>query len=420
MLLNDARTPFGVAPRLPWRCPWRPRCRSGCRATWTNLSSLARLADRYGDDDDDPSGDELLAVFETHQQQSVVDDADHQRADDRADHGAGAAEEARAAEHCGRDDGEFVALAELEAARVQAAGVQHPSQGGAEARDDQDAHLDALRVDAAIARRGFAAAGGQHSPAEGRAAQHHVSDDGDDCGPDDQHGNHSPSDESGRRLAPRWGAPFAPPRHIRRPDPARRRRLRLAGQPGLGGRWLSIRQQRDRLSTFKITDQRSISMVATPGPVVDPDDHRGREARVAPSAHGAQQSVVADRYAQAAREARRRSTSKGDRQTMDNLIEPSRAPRPGLEDVVVEAFGEDAPLAKNLLAAKASRLKHQHGAPPCDRQVRQTARILTVDPARNRATRWARTVRAQRADCNDGAVAFARRANRARSCGEQL
>ncbi len=37
-------------------------------------------------------------------------------------------------------------------------------------------------------------------------------------------------------------------------------------------------------------------------------------------------------------------------------------------------------------AAEASRLEHQHGAPPCDRQVRQTERISTVDPVRNRAT----------------------------------
>jgi hypothetical protein len=57
---------------------------------------------------------------------------------------------------------------------------------------------------------------------------------------------------------------------------------------------------------------------------------------------------------------------------MDNLIESSRTTRPRLEDVVVEAFGENAPLAKNRLAAEASRLEHQHGAPPCDRQVRQT------------------------------------------------
>ena len=55
--------------------------------------------------------------------------------------------------------------------------------------------------------------------------------------------------------------------------------LRLAAQPRLGGRGFSIWQQRDRLSAFEITDQRSIAMVATPGPVVDPDDHRGCEGR---------------------------------------------------------------------------------------------------------------------------------------------
>ena len=71
--------------------------------------------------------------------------------------------------------------------------------------------------------------------------------------------------------------------------------LRLAAQPRLGGCGFSIWQQRDRLSTFEIADQRSIAMVATPSPIVDPDDHGGREARAAPSAHGAQQGVVADR-----------------------------------------------------------------------------------------------------------------------------
>ena len=36
-------------------------------------------------------------------------------------------------------------------------------------------------------------------------------------------------------------------------------------------------------------------MVATPGPVVDPDDRGRREARAALPAHDAQQGVVADR-----------------------------------------------------------------------------------------------------------------------------
>jgi hypothetical protein len=95
--------------------------------------------------------------------------------------------------------------------------------------------------------------------------------------------------------------------------------------------------------------------------------HRGREARVAPSAHGAQQGIVADRDAQAKCEARRQPVTKGKRQTMYNLIEPSRGTLPRLEDVVVEAFGEDALLARNRRAAETSPLEHQHGAPPCDR-----------------------------------------------------
>ncbi len=46
--------------------------------------------------------------------------------------------------------------------------------------------------------------------------------------------------------------------------------LRLAAQPRLGGHGFSIRQQRDRFSALEITDRRSITMVATLGPVIDP------------------------------------------------------------------------------------------------------------------------------------------------------
>ncbi len=111
-------------------------------------------------------------------------------------------------------------------------------------------------------------------------------------------------------------------------------------------------------------------------------------------------------------------TAKGKRQTMDNLIEPSRATRPRLEDVVVEAFGEDAPFAQNRLAAEsvapgasARRAALRSASPP-------TAR--TVDPVGNRATRWACAVHAHRADRNDGAVAFAQRSNRAKTRRQQL
>jgi len=124
---------------------------------------------------------------------------------------------------------------------------------------------------------------------------------------------------------------------------------------------------------------------------------------VAALAHGAQRGVVADRYA--ARETRRRPASKGERQAMDNLIESSRAPRPRLEEVVVEAFREDASPAQNRLAAEAPGLERQHDAPSRNRQVRQAARISTMDPVRNRATGRAGAVHAPRAYRNDGAIA---------------
>ena len=44
--------------------------------------SRAGLAKGDGKDDDTPTGDELLGIFKTHQDQAIVDDADHQGADD--------------------------------------------------------------------------------------------------------------------------------------------------------------------------------------------------------------------------------------------------------------------------------------------------------------------------------------------------
>jgi hypothetical protein len=66
---------------------------------------------------------------------------------------------------------------------------------------------------------------------------------------------------------------------------------------------------------------------------------------------------------------------------VDYLIEPSRAPRPRLENLIVEAFCEDAPPTQNRFAAEAPRLEHEHHASPSDRQIRQATMVSTVDPA---------------------------------------
>jgi hypothetical protein len=44
---------------------------------------------------------------------------------------------------------------------------------------------------------------------------------------------------------------------------------------------------------------------------------------------------------------------------MDYLIEPSRAPRPRPENVIVKAFSEDAPPTPNRFATEASRSEHE-------------------------------------------------------------
>ena len=78
--------------------------------------------------------DLLLAGVQAGEDQAVVDQADEQRAEQRADHRAGSAEQAGAAQDHGRDGGQLVPGAPLEAARLQPAGVEHAGEGGHHAR----------------------------------------------------------------------------------------------------------------------------------------------------------------------------------------------------------------------------------------------------------------------------------------------
>src|SRR5689334_18564483 len=117
---------------------------------------------RDGEDDDHAAHDLLLAELEAEDQQAVVDQADHEGADQGADHGAAAAEQARATEDHRRDDRQLVPLAPLEATRLQAPRVEHPRQGGDHAGDEQHRELDPPRGYAAEARGLLVAAGGEH------------------------------------------------------------------------------------------------------------------------------------------------------------------------------------------------------------------------------------------------------------------
>ena len=100
---------------------------------------------------------------------------------------------------------------------------------------------------------------------------------------------------------------------------------------------------------------------------------------------------------------------------LDDLIEPSRTSRPGLENVVVKPFREDPPRAGSCVATEAASREHENNASPRHRQIRQAARITTMNSRRNRAAPWTRATRARRPDIYDGAFIFIQRAIRRKS-----
>ena len=69
--------------------------------------------------------------------------------------------------------------------------------------------------------------------------------------------------------------------------------LWLTGEPSLRRSRLAVRQQTDRLASLKVANDRSVSLVSPPRPIVDPDHTWRGERRSAASANDAQQGVVA-------------------------------------------------------------------------------------------------------------------------------
>ncbi len=107
--------------------------------------------------------------------------------------------------------------------------------------------------------------------------------------------------------------------------------LRLASQPGSSCRGLPIGQQRERAATLEVAEERAVTKVPLPGPVVDADDCPWREPRCAAAAHQSKQSVVAHSDIEPPRQSRRRPTAQRDRKAMNNFIEPARARSAGFD-----------------------------------------------------------------------------------------
>lgn len=85
--------------------------------------------------------------------------------------------------------------------------------------------------------------------------------------------------------------------------------LGLLGQPGLGGHRLPIWQECDRHSPLQIANDRAITMIAAPSPIIDADDARWRWRRAIVSANGSQQRIIANRKSETTRKSRCRTAA---------------------------------------------------------------------------------------------------------------
>jgi hypothetical protein len=46
----------------------------------------------------------------------------------------------------------------------------------------------------------------------------------------------------------------------------------MGGEPGLGGRGLTVRQQGDHPAPFQVADDAGVSVIAPPGPIINADN----------------------------------------------------------------------------------------------------------------------------------------------------
>ena len=139
-------------------------------------------------------------------------------------------------------------------------------------------------------------------------------------------------------------------------------------------------------------------MVATPSPVVDPEDRRGREAGTLPPAQARNKVSLLTGMLKRRAKLAAGQPPRASARAMDNLIEPSSTPRPRLENAAVTAFRDALP-TQNCFAAEGPCVEHQYDVSSRDRHGRQATRMSIVDAARSYASRRARAVRTRRGNC---------------------
>jgi hypothetical protein len=159
------------------------------------------------------------------------------------------------------------------------------------------------------------------------------------------------------------------------------RDLLMLRKPAYGRRLFAVRQKLHRLASFKIADDGSVRMVASPRLIVNADHGQAVRRQAAAPTNNAQQRVVTHRNHQPSRKARRRSASQRQSKMVDNKIESGRAPRGGRQHGIAEPLGKYLPAAEDGVTTETARGNDKTDTSPRQREIGDAAKISAVNPA---------------------------------------
>jgi hypothetical protein len=155
--------------------------------------------------------------------------------------------------------------------------------------------------------------------------------------------------------------------------------LRLLDQPSLSRRRFSVGQQGDRLSPLKVADDRAISMIATPRPVINADNARRRWWWSIISTNGSKQRVVANRKPETICEPCCWATTQCQSQMVHQGVQAYCPAGHGSDYVFTETLGENLSAALIGTTDKTSDGQMQFDAPACTRQIGDHPRVAAVN-----------------------------------------
>jgi hypothetical protein len=157
----------------------------------------------------------------------------------------------------------------------------------------------------------------------------------------------------------------------------------MIGEPRSNCRDLAIWQQGYDPPPLEIADNRSVTAIASKGPIVDADDGQRIGSSGCPPSYNPKQRIVADRQHQPPGEARCWSAAECQPQMVDDAFQPCRPARPGGENIVPEPFSENPPPTMRYLANKPPRDHAEAYLLAGTGQIRDLSVVSAMDSSRS-------------------------------------